>query len=168
MSTENLYNKEAKEKIKDLAESIDFTLMATNLGNKPFHTVPMSTKKVDENGNIWFLSGKDTDHNQNINTDNNVQLLYSKPGSMTFLTLYGKAFINTDKTILKELYGKTDDSWFEGVDDPSLCAIQFKPDDAHYWEPKSNKFVSLLKMGVGAITGNEPDISQHGDLKSIH
>ncbi len=165
MSTENLYNREAKEKIKELAESIDFTLMGTQLGQKPVTVVPMSTKKVDDNGSIWFLSGKDSGHNAHIGTEPHVQLFYTKPGSMEFLTVFGDAVVTTDKSILKELYGKSDDMWFEGLDDPNLTAIEVRPLDAYYWDSKHNKIVSLLKMGAGAITGEQPDLSEQGELE---
>ena len=55
MSEKNLFNKEAKEKLKELAESIDFTIMVTDLGSKPPHTIPMSTKEVDDDGCILSL-----------------------------------------------------------------------------------------------------------------
>ena len=165
MSIDNLYNEEGRKKIDDIAESIDFCMMATNLGTKPFHAIPMSTKKVDEKGCIWFLSGKDSDHNRHINMDNSVQLIYSDPGDMTFLKLFGEAEITEDKEVLEDLYGKSDDAWFDGLDDPNLSAIKFIPKQAYYWEPKSNKFVSMLKMGIGAITGDEPDLSEHGAIR---
>ncbi|WAC02410.1 pyridoxamine 5'-phosphate oxidase family protein [Lacinutrix neustonica] len=164
MSTNNLYHKEAKEKIKALAEAIDFTMMATNLGHKPFSAIPMSTKKVDQNGTIWFLSGKDSQHNKDILKDHNIQLMYSKPSTMSFMILYGEAKITKDHAILKELYGKSDDLWFEGIEDPNLTAIQFEPKEAHYWEPKHNKLVTLFKMGVGALTGKQAEIGEEGQL----
>ncbi|HBC04342.1 MAG TPA: hypothetical protein DC015_09160 [Aequorivita sp.] len=39
------------------------------------------------------------------------------------------------------------------------------PEDAHYWDTKNGKVLSLLKMAQGAITGNEPDLGVQGDLK---
>ena len=70
MSTKNLYSTEAKEKIKKMAESIDYAMMATDLKSQPFHAVPMSTKEVDDDGNIWFLSNKNSTHNQHIEKEN--------------------------------------------------------------------------------------------------
>ena len=165
MSNKNLYHQEAKDKIKELAEDIDFTMMCTNLNNTPFHSIPMSTKEVDENGNIWFLSNKESHHIHHILEDKRTILLYSKPGSMSFLKLYGKSQVVNDKERIKSLYGSMDDTWFDGVNDPNLCAIEVKPQEAEYWEPKHNKLVSLFKMGVGAITGSEPDLGNTGSLK---
>ena len=165
MSTKDLYNAEAKEKIKELAESIDFTMFATDLGNKPFHVVPMSTKEVDEMGNIWFLSNRNSTHNKNIEKQDSVHLIYSNKSSFEFLSIYGLATIITDKKRIKELYGSGDDAWFEGVDDPNITALKIQPKEVYYWDTKNGKVLSLLKMVGGAITGNEPDLGNHGELK---
>lgn len=164
MENINLYNKKAKTKIKELAEGIDFTMMATDLEEKPFHAVPMSTKKVDEHGDIWFLSGKDSEHNANILKDKKVVLIYSKPSEMNFLKIYGDAYIRTNEPIFEELYKKSDDMWFKGIKDPNLSAIQIKPLEAYYWEAKNNTFITLFKMGLGFITGDQPEVSNSGKL----
>jgi len=165
MSTKNLSNAEAKKKIKELAESIDYTMMATALKSEPFHVIPMSTKEVDEAGNIWFLSNATSEHNQNIEREMKAQLIYADKDNFEFLSIYGKASISTDRNRIKELYGKADDAWFDGVDDPNITAIIIEPEDAHYWDTKNGKIISLLKMAKGAITGNDPDLGEEGDLK---
>ncbi len=165
MTTKNLQSSEAVSKIKEMAETIDFTMLCTNLSAKPFHAIPMSTKRVDEDGAIWFLSGRESTHNENILEDSKVELLYSHPGSMRFLIVYGDATIHEDQKVLRELYGKTDDAWFKGVEDPNLTAIKVVPIDSHYWDAKSNGLISMAKMGITAITGNQPDLAEHGELK---
>ncbi|MDW5290318.1 pyridoxamine 5'-phosphate oxidase family protein [Formosa sp. PL04] len=165
MSNENLYNDEAKQKIRDMAEAIDFTMMATNLKKMPLHMIPMSTKKVDENGIIWFLSNKNSTHNQNILKDPNVHLVYADKSAMQFLNVYGQAQITTDTLIIEALYGKADDTWFEGQEDPNITAIGITPSEAYYWDPNSNKLVTLVKMGVSAISGNQPDVMDFGKIK---
>ncbi|HEA21073.1 hypothetical protein LCGC14_0972950 [marine sediment metagenome] len=165
MSEKNLFNEEAKAKIKELATDIDFTMMETNLGEKKTHIIPMSTKDVDSDGNIWFLSNKDSEHNGYLEVDSSIQLIYSKPGNFEFMTIFGHASITTERPVLEKYYGKSDDAWFDGVNDPNLTAIKVVPADAHYWDAKNGKLVSLIKMGVGAITGEKQDLGEHGDLK---
>lgn len=165
MSTKNLSNTEAKKKIKELAESIDFTMMATSLKSEPFHVIPMSTKEVDEMGNIWFLSNKNSEHNKNIDKEGKAHLIYADKGNFEFLSIYGNAYISSDRNRIKDLYGKGDDAWFDGVDDPNITTIKIEPQDAHYWDTKNGKILSLLSMAKGAITGNEPDLGEQGDLK---
>jgi len=38
----------------------------------------MAVQEVDESGNIWFLSGADSNKNFEIKQDEEVQLLFSK------------------------------------------------------------------------------------------
>ena len=164
MSTAHLSNKEALKKLKELVTAIDFAMMATDLATTPIDAIPMSTKKVDDSGAIWFLSGADSDHNANIEKDSKVQLFYSKPGDFKFLSVYGEAHITREQAVLKSLYGKSDDAWFDGVEDPNLTAIKFSPLSAQYWDSKSNKLVSLLKIAYGAVTGEETDLGETGSL----
>ena len=164
MSEKNLFNDAAKAKIKELVDNIDFTMMETNLGSKPTHIIPMSTKEVDEHGDIWFLSNRESDHNQNLHVDNSVQLIYAKPSDYEFMTIYGHATITTDRAILEKYYEPSDDTWFEGIDDPNLTAIQVRPEQAYYWDTKNGKLLSLLKMGVGAVTGEQQDLGEEGEL----
>ena len=164
MSNQDLIDDAAKQKLKEMAESIDFTLMATGLEKPPFHTIPMSTKLVDEEGCIWFLSGKDSIHNSEIESDSRVQLNYADAGALEFLTVFGTAKIVTEKSKLRELYGSTDDAWFDGVGDPNLSAIKVIPYDAHYWDSKNNKLVTMFRIGVAAVTGDKPDLMDQGKL----
>ena len=164
MSEKNLFNEAARAKIKKLAEDIDFAMMETNLGAKPTHIIPMSTKDVDAEGNIWFLSNKDSEHNQYLDADKSIQLIYSNPNDFEFMNIFGHASRTTERAVLEKYYSKSDDAWFEGVDDPNLTAIKVVPKDAYYWDAKNGKLVSLLKMGLGALTGEKQDLGEHGDL----
>ncbi|MDX1462520.1 MAG: pyridoxamine 5'-phosphate oxidase family protein [Marinirhabdus sp.] len=164
MSKENLYSKEAIEKIKEIATDVDFCMMATNLSNQPIDAIPMSTKKVDDAGAIWFLSNKNSEHNANIVKDENTQLFYGGTDSMKFLSVYGISEIVYDRAVIKELYSSTDNIWFEGEDDPNITAIKFSPSQAAYWSNEDNKLVSLFKFAKGAITGEKQDIGTSGTL----
>lgn len=165
MSTENLYNDEAIKKIKDIATDVDFAMLATDLSSPaPLNAIPMSTKKVDDHGNIWFLSNKNSDHNKDLEKDASCQLLYSGGSDMKFLSVYGNAVITTDRAVIDELYSSTDSAWFDGKDDPNITAIKFQPSQAAYWDRGSSKLVSLFKMAKGAITGENQNIGTSGKL----
>lgn len=165
MSQQNLKNSEAQAKLREVAESIDFAMMATKLNATPFHAVPMSTKKVDEFGNIWFLSGKSSDHNLHIMAEGKAHLIYSNPSDMQFLSVYGEATITSETDVLKGLYEATDDMWFDGVDDENLTAIKIAPLEAYYWDTKYNKLVTLFKFGAGLMTGEHADVTVSGRLE---
>lgn len=165
MSTEEFNKQEAKNKLKELVEDIKVAMMVTDLEKKPLSAIPMTSKKVDEEGNIWFLSLKNSEHNQNIALNQEIQLLYSDPSNMEFLSVFGTGEISTDQEILEDLYVKTDDNWFDGPKDPNLTAIIFRPKEAFFWDAKKNKYITLYKLGIAALTGNEKDIGEKGKLE---
>ncbi|MDT0677130.1 pyridoxamine 5'-phosphate oxidase family protein [Autumnicola musiva] len=164
MSTKNLNNKEAKEKLTSLVKDIKTGFLMTGLGNKPVSAIPMSTKKVDDEGNIWFLSSMASDHNADIAKDDEVQLLYSNTSDMEFISIFAKATIVTDKETLEDFYSNVDDAWFSGSDDPNLSAIKIRPQEAYYWDSKQNKYITLFKMGLAALTGDQKDVGEKGKL----
>jgi len=165
MSTKNLYSKEAKEKLTDIVENVKVAMFATNLNNQPLSVIPMHTKKVDDAGNIWFISLKNSDHNLNIQKDEAVQLMYSDPNSMKFISIYGKAQIINDTATIKDLYSRLDNAWFDGPEDPKATAIKVVPEEAAYWSNDHNKLVTLFKLGVAAVTGDNKDIGTSGKMK---
>lgn len=164
MSTNNMSNKEARKKMASLVKSIETCMFITDMKSKPLHAIPMTTKEVDDEENIWFLSRIDSDHNTDIVKDKDVQLLYSDPSDKEFISIYGKATVLTSGEKLKDLYSKTDDAWFTGVDDPNLTAIKVQPQQAYYWDSGQNKYIDLFKIGMAAVTGDKKDIGEKGKL----
>ena len=162
---QNLQNKEAVEKIKDLATSAKVCMFTTQLSVVPLTSVPMGTQEVDDEGNLYFLSGKTSHKNQHIQSDPRVQLFYTNTGSSEFLSVYGNATITTDKAEIEKLWTPIAKAWFtEGKDDPDLTVIKVAPEEAYYWDTKNGKAVTMLKILAGAITGKTMDGGVEGKL----
>lgn len=164
MSTENVTNDEAKKKMKDMVDDIKVAMFATRLDKQPLSVVPMHTKEVDKEGNIWFLSRNDSDHNSDLLKRSETQLMYSDPNAMKFISVYGHAEIVSDQAVLDDLYDKKDNAWFDGKDDPNLIAIKFIPKEAAYWNNDSNKLVTFFKLQTAAVTGDDKDIGTSGKM----
>ncbi|MCW8980467.1 MAG: pyridoxamine 5'-phosphate oxidase family protein [Altibacter sp.] len=165
MSKENLYNEEAREKLRSIVDDVSIAMMVTNLGKQPLAAIPMDTKKVDDDGNIWFLSGMDSDHNANILRDSAVQLLYSGPGDRKFLSVYGEAQIITDTEAIEDIYDSADNAYLNGPEDSNTTAIKFVPQEAAYWDSDENRLVVLFKMARAVLTGDNQDIGVTGKMK---
>lgn len=162
----NLANQEAIDKLKKLVKSADICLFTTNLTNIPLATRPMSTQQIDDDGTIWFFSGKDSHKNDEIDQDNRVQLFFANKGNFEFLSVFGEATVMQDKEKARELWTPELKTWFnDGVEDPNLTLVQIKPLDVYYWDTKSSKAVSILKIAVGTITGKTMDDGVEGKLE---
>jgi len=157
--------KEGIDKLKELVKEIDFCMFCTKTDEMPFSTRPMSTRDVDDEGNIWFFSRADSNKNFELKQDDHVQLLYAKGSSSEFLSVYGHADIIKDKSKAEELWSAFAKTWFnEGVDDPELTIIRVRPEQCYYWDTKYNKVISLLSIVAGAITGKQTDSGVQGNI----
>jgi general stress protein 26 len=158
--------KEAIEKIRDLAKDINIAMLCTNLSNTPISTCPMATQEVDDAGQIWFLSVKNSNHNHDIEQDGRAQLIYAHPNQFAFLSLYGTAEILDDRQKIEELWSPEAKIWFQkGKDDPNISLIRFLPEEGYYWDTKTNKMIAFLKMAASLVTGKTMDDGIEGKLK---
>lgn len=166
MSTENLNNPEAIDKLKDMVEKIDIGMMCTNTVEVAnLHAVPMSRQEVDGDGNLWFLFSSESETYQNLQKDKHVSVLYSDVSKYNFLSINGIAVVSTDKDRIDKYWTKMAEAWFEGgKEDPRVRVLKVMPLEAHYWDTKSNRLVTFFKVAVNAVSDQNLDIGREGDL----
>lgn len=167
MSTENLQNTEAITKLKELVDKIDIGMLCTAIKDSDYpHAVPMSRQEVDEDGNIWYLFSSESETYSNLKKDNKVSVLFSHVGDYNFLAVNGVAEISEDKQRIEKYWNKMMEGWFEkGKDDPRIRVLKVIPVESHYWDNKSNKLITLLKVAAGAVSGQKLDIGREGNLE---
>jgi general stress protein 26 len=158
---------EAIKKIKDLADgqSCFFcTAMATGASGA---ARPMSVQQVDEEGNLWFLSSRDSHKNLEITAAKPVVHLYFQGSAHSgFMHLYGTATILQDKEKIKELWQPVMKTWFtEGENDPRISVIKVTPLEGYYWDNKHGNTVAGIKMMIGAMVGKTIGDSVEGKLR---
>ena len=125
----------------------------------------MAVQEMDEEGNLWFLSSKDSRKNQEIGENPGVQLLFQGSDYSDFLMLYATATISDDKQKIKELWKPILKVWCtEGEDDPRISVIKVEPETGYYWDTKNNAAVGLVKRVAGAIMGKTLDDSIEGEI----
>ncbi|WP_100614512.1 pyridoxamine 5'-phosphate oxidase family protein [Confluentibacter citreus] len=165
-NVKNLFDDKAIEKLKKITESSKTCLFCTDLSVLPINARPMSVSEIDDNGDIWFISSKQSNKNFEIFKDNKVQLFFTNTKDNEFLSLYGEAKIYTDTSIIEKLWTPIAKAWFnQGKDDPDVSVICVKPNDAYYWDSESGKVISLLKIAAQAVTGLKMNIGREGKLK---
>jgi general stress protein 26 len=163
-----LMGEEAIKKMKELVGHNTVCMFTSNMEQVPLQTRPMTVQEVDDEGNFWFFSAKDSHKNYEVKTDNRVQLLFANTSNSEYLTVNGRAAIVEDRSRIEEMWSPLVKAWFEqGKNDPNLTLIKVIPEDAYYWEPKYNKMVTLFKMAASAISGKPMDIGEQGRLEGI-
>lgn len=165
MSTENLYNQEAVEKLKEMTEQIKVGMLCTRVpGTGQIHAVPMHIQETDDQGNIWFLFSSESESFRHLEAYPQVSLLFSDPGSYSFLSIHADTEISHNREKIDIYWSAMAAAWFDGKEDPRIQVLRIKPLEAHYWDNQSNKLVTFLKIAISGITGSQTDAGREGDL----
>lgn len=150
----HLQDKEALNKFKKLVEDIRVCMFITAT-NSDEHTRPMSTIKVEDDGTLWFFTDVRSIKVDEVTRERDVHLTYAHPGKESYLDVWGKANVVTDRQQIKEKWSPVVKAWFpKGDEDPNLALLKIKPADVYYWDAESGKMVQFFKMAVAAVTGN--------------
>ena len=165
-NTTNLESEEGIEKLKDLVDDIKICLFCTHLKtNDGSTTRPMAAQGVDDEGNLWFFSGLDSEKNREIEQDKNVQLFFSDPSKSSYLVVNGEAHEVIDQQKFDEHWSPLMKTWFkEGKEDPNLALIKVVPKSSYYWDVDGNRMINFLKMIASVATGTNLVTSEQGSI----
>ncbi len=157
---------DAVKKIKELTDKVKTGFLCTSIKTGlPVSARPMTVQQVDDDGNLWFLSAKDSDMNHEIEKDPLVHLFFQASEHSGFLNLYGLAEISYDKAKIDELWIPLAKVWFtKGKDDPRISIIKVSPTQGYYWDNKHGNLIAFAKMLAGLVTGQTLDDSVEGKI----
>ena len=124
-----------KKKLADVMKKIDICMLTTVDANGRLVSRPMSNNRnVAFDGDTWFFSFADSTQVQQVQANPNVNLAYSVPIKIIFVSLEGTAEIVHDDAKKKELWRKELAHWFEnGPDDDNIVLIKVSARHATYW-----------------------------------
>jgi general stress protein 26 len=164
---ENLDKNEGIIKLKKMVDDVKFCFFCTHLNNYNGATSTiMTAQSVDEEGNMWFFSGLNSDRNRDINLNKNIQLYFSSPEKNAYLAVNSEAEIILDKVKMKELWNPILKIWFkDGIEDTNISLIKASTKNAYYWDSEGGKMVNFIKMIGSLITGNDFVDTVEGEIK---
>ena len=163
---DDLTGAKAVERIKDMIDDAPNCYFCTTTAAGPTSgTRPMNVRQVDDQGNLWFLSARDSHKNLELKTDPSVKLYFQGSQHSDYLYLEGRAAIVEDRKKIRELWQPLIKTWFtEGVEDPRITVIRVTPSNGYYWDNKHGNAVAGVKMLIGAAIGRTLDDSIEGTL----
>jgi general stress protein 26 len=153
-------------KLKEMVNGAKSCFFVTNIKTGiPANVRPMAVQNVDDEGNLWFLSAKDSHKNEDLTKDPMVHLLFQGSAHSDFLNIYGIATVNDDREKIKELWDPLLKVWFtEGEDDPRITVIKVEPTEVYYWDNKHGNAIAFVKQLAGAAIGKTFDDSIEGKI----
>lgn len=149
----HLQNDEALKKFKKLVNDINVCMFITN-NQENDHTRPMATIEVEDNGTLWFFTDIRSIKVEEVSAENTVHLVYAHPGKDSYVDVWGKASVVTDKQTIVDKWSPVVKAWFpDGIDDPNLGLLKVEPRNIYYWDAEAGKMVQFLKIAASVVTG---------------
>lgn len=152
-------HKEELKIVNDLIKDIDVAMFTTIVGNKPVSR-PLQTQEAEFDGELWFLTLKDTDKYQEILQNPSVNVAYA---GKSYVSISGSAQFIDDMERKKEYWNPVFDKMLNTTyDDPNVILIKVTAETAEYWE--SGNMTKTVKNFAKKLTGNEDE----GDKKQMN
>ncbi|MDT0171744.1 pyridoxamine 5'-phosphate oxidase family protein [Exiguobacterium sp. BRG2] len=147
-------NQEAVETVKKLIDKIE-TAMLTTISAEGLVSRPMQTQDIEFDGDLWFLTSKETDKYQELLKNPSVNVAYV---DKSYVSIRGTAELVEDIERKKELWSPRYEAYLGTTyEDPKVVLIKVNTEAAEYWETgNTTKSVKqVLKKVVGKDDENE-------------
>ncbi|MFI2855897.1 pyridoxamine 5'-phosphate oxidase family protein [Paenibacillus sp. JSM ZJ436] len=151
------------QKVAKLIKDID-TAMLTTISEDGLVSRPMKTQEVEFDGDLWFLTKKDTSKFHEILHNKQVNVSYA---DKSYVSVRGNAELIDNPEKIKEFWNKAYEEILDcSYDDPSLVLIKVHAETAEYWD-SGNKFkmmTYMLRRAVGQDV-KASDMNEEVNLK---
>ena len=150
------------EKLKAFVELLgdfDTAMMVTETPQGTLVSRPMALQEPRADRAIWFVTTSEVLTAQNVAANPKVNLSFHRKSDHAWVSLGGKASINSDRGLINSLWKPDWEVWFpQGKQTPNIVLLDFEPEQIDFWEPAHGKIGTLFQMAKAAVTDSSPDL----------
>lgn len=162
---EQLEEIESIKKVRELAGKVNriktAMLTTADISGQP-RSRPMHTHQMQDDGVIWFFTGKDTHTAKEVTANPMVNLSYTDPGSNLYISVNGIASLTSDPHKVDELWVEMLRAWFpKGKNDPNLTLLRVDVTEAEYWDAPDSIVSQLISVVKATLKGNPYKIGEN-------
>jgi general stress protein 26 len=140
-------------KLGELIRDIRVALLTTLDRDCRFHTRPVQTLQVEDDGTLWFFTDWSSPKVDELHHDVRVSLGYADPTKNAYVAVSGTASLLRDIQKAKQLWSIEQRAYYpEGPDDERLALLRVVIERAEYWiAPGRTSY--LIAAVTAAVTG---------------
>jgi len=156
-------NQEAIETVWGLIKGIE-TAMLTTVSEEGLVSRPMKTQDIEFDGNLWFLTKKDTGKFHELLRNKQVNVTYA---GKSYVSIRGEAELveSTDK--LKEYWKPAYEKLLESTaEDPNLVLIKVNVETAEYWD--SGNLWKMMKYMFSRLIGKNTEGTEINQIVELN
>ena len=158
-----------RRKVLELIEGIDYGLFTTKgTDGDPLHARPMAMRKVEEDGDLWFFSKKDSRKARELTADSRVLISFADPKKQRFVSMTGRAEIVADRAKVEAMWSEVYRAWFPGgAKDANVVLIRVQAEQAEYWDTPTSAIVYAFGYVKALATGAPSRAGEVGKVEAL-
>jgi general stress protein 26 len=146
-----------------LMEKIGFCMLST-LDGEEIRSRPMAAYVEEDEGQILFLTDKDSHKEEEIERRPNVGLAFADTDAHSYVSVTGRASLSNDRDKIREIFNVPAKAWWDSPEDPDIRLLIVHPRDAQYWD-SPGKLRSYVTMAAAALTSARPDMGDNAKVE---
>jgi general stress protein 26 len=131
----------------------------------PQHFQPMATFTDEATSTIYFFTRRDTDLARDTGSGQQAMLVIQSKDREVQACIGGQLSAGRDRAVVNRFWNPVVAAWYpEGKEDPNLCVLTFRPDDAQVWISDQGPVKFGWEIAKANATGKEPDVGGRAHL----
>lgn len=138
MKIDDMTEQNSLSRVWDIVEKVRVGMLTTQFSGG-LRARPLEARVDRDAGIIWFVTDVRGAKDEEIGAAHDIGLVFIHEGDHAYLSITGRAFVTRDTAKSKEIWRKTDDTWFpDGPDDPNVRVLRIEPVTAELWDGPSS------------------------------
>jgi general stress protein 26 len=146
-------------RVWDIIALVGVCMLTTRFGGG-LRARPLESRPDRDAGIIWFVTDLHSAKEYEIESDNNVGLVFIDANANAYLSITARAEVRRDDAKTAEIWKPTDNMWWKGPDDPNVCMLRVSPLTAELWDGPASKAVAAFEFVKARLTGGEPNLGE--------
>lgn len=154
---------ENRKNLLDIAHDFDNAMLVTHDLEGGLRARPMAVGRLDNTGELWFVTGRASGKVDEIAADQRV--LVTMQGATRQVSLTGVATVVDDRNRLEAIWKKAWDVWFpEGPRSPNAVLLRVRTTEGEYWDASGVEGLRFVFEAAKALVkGEQIDADEAGD-----
>lgn len=163
MTTKITQDQDAIKKVQELIKGIDIAMLTT-VSAEGLVSRPMKTQDIEFDGELWFLTKKDTGKFHELLRNHQVNVAYA---GKSFVSIRGEAELVESTEKIKEFWNPFYEELLETTyDDPNLVLIKVTAETAEYWDSGNN--FKMVKFLFNRMLGKNTEGTNLNQIVEFH
>lgn len=153
------------EKLRGLIKDMHVAMLTTQGEDGRLFSRPLGTQGVERDGDLWFVTGFDSEKVREIEANPQVNVAYASKDHNTYVSISGTASVTRDRAAIEEHWTPAMSVFFpEGKDDPNLCMLRVQAQSAEYWDGPGSAAGKALYFLMTAVNKNPGNLSENARI----